>query len=96
MRFRDVGNPHTVEEVNPDNLAASFGPGVHLKALTVQLTGEPVTLGIRDRLPWLNDTSIGFYKAKIDPATGRELSVSVTGVEHKLTYQDFVRGHASE
>lgn len=94
VRFRDVGNPHTVEEVDPDNLAATFGPGVRLKALTVQLTGEPVTLGIRDRLPWLNDTSRGLFKAKVDPATGRRISSPITSINQELTYQDFVRPSA--
>ncbi len=53
VRFRNIADPRTVEEVNPDDLAASFGPGYRLKSLTVQMTDEPVTTGIEKRLPWL-------------------------------------------
>lgn len=91
VRFRDDRDPHTVEEVDPDNLAASFGRGVRLSALTVQLTDEPVVLDIRKRLPWLDDLSIGFYEPPKDPTTGRPVAVNVTELEHRLTYQDFLR-----
>lgn len=52
IRFRDIRDPATVEEVDPDNLAHSFGRGFKLKSLTVQLTDEPISQGITDRLPW--------------------------------------------
>lgn len=53
VRFRDVDDPTTVERVEPDDLAASFGDGVHLRRVTVQLTDDPVTKGITEILPWL-------------------------------------------
>jgi hypothetical protein len=52
VRFRDLTDPKTVEQVSPDNLAKSFGPGVKLKALTIQITDEPVTVGIEKRFAW--------------------------------------------
>lgn len=51
VRFRDIRDPRTVELVDPDNLAATFGPGYRLKSLTVQFTDAPVTTGIESRLP---------------------------------------------
>jgi hypothetical protein len=53
VRFGDLNDPTTVERVNPDDLAASFGPGVRLVRATIEITKEPVTTGIERRLPWL-------------------------------------------
>jgi hypothetical protein len=53
VRFRDIADPTSVEKVDPDNLAASFGEGVKLRRITVQLTDDPVTTGIEKRLGWL-------------------------------------------
>lgn len=52
VRFRNMADPTSVEQVDPDNLAASFGKGVKLKSLTVQMTDEPVTVGIEKRFSW--------------------------------------------
>ena len=53
VTFGDVGDPKTVEKVDPDDLAKSFGPGMTLKRITLQITDEPVTTGIEKRLGWL-------------------------------------------
>ena len=53
VRFRDIRDPKTVERVDPDDLTASFGPGVKLKHITVEITDDPVTTGMQKRLPWL-------------------------------------------
>lgn len=43
VTFRDPTDPQTVERVDPDDLAATFGPGVTLRRITVQMTDDPVT-----------------------------------------------------
>ena len=53
VRFRNLADPASVEEVDPANLAASFGSGVRLRRITVQVTDEAVTMGIEKRLGWL-------------------------------------------
>lgn len=55
VRFRDIRDPTSVEQVDPADLAKSFGPGYRLASLTVQVTDEPVTMGIRKRLGWLEE-----------------------------------------
>jgi hypothetical protein len=55
VRFRDPHNPATVEKVDPGNLAVNFGPGVKLGRVTVEITEDPVTVGIQEKLPWLSD-----------------------------------------
>lgn len=58
VRFRNATDPKTVERVDPDDLAKSFGAGTKLKALTVQLTSDPISRSIYRRLPWLR-TQVG-------------------------------------
>lgn len=53
VTFADPADPTSVQRVDPANLAASFGPGVTLKRITVAVTNDPVTTGIEKRLGWL-------------------------------------------
>lgn len=55
VTFGDIDDPTSVEEVDPDDLATTFGDGVSLKRITVQLTDDPVTTGIEQRLAWLSE-----------------------------------------
>ena len=54
LRFRDIKDPATAELVDPDNLAKSFGRGLRLVRVTIEITDEAVTRGIRKILPWLS------------------------------------------
>lgn len=58
VTFTDLSDPTSVAEVDPDDLAATFGKGVSLKRITVQITDDPVTTGIEKRLGWLIDPAI--------------------------------------
>ncbi|MEO5707982.1 MAG: hypothetical protein ABIT10_02645 [Alteraurantiacibacter sp.] len=53
VTFADLSDPTSVARVDPDDLAASFGEGVTLRRITMQLTSDPVTTGIEQRLVWL-------------------------------------------
>lgn len=53
VTFGDEADPTSVTLVDPDDLAASFGEGVRLKHMIVELTDDPVTNGIEERLGWL-------------------------------------------
>ena len=46
VTFADVADPTTVARLDPDNLAASFGPGVALRGMTLEITDDPVTKGV--------------------------------------------------
>jgi hypothetical protein len=67
VTFADPADPRTMRSVAPDNLAASLGPGFRLHRITAEVVpngfwpidfggplGEPVTRGIRAKLPWLD------------------------------------------
>lgn len=45
VTFGDVADPTSVRRVDPADLAASFGPGIRLKSITLEITDEPVTEG---------------------------------------------------
>lgn len=54
VTFADLNVPGSVRQVDPDNLAATFGPGVRLKSLTLTMTNENYTMGkVVKILPWL-------------------------------------------
>jgi hypothetical protein len=67
VTFADPADPASMRSVAPDDLEASLGPGYRLHRLTVEVVpngfwpidfggplGEPVTRGIRAKLPWLD------------------------------------------
>jgi hypothetical protein len=43
VHFGDINDPHTLAQVSPYDLAVSFGPGVTLKRVFLQLTDDPIT-----------------------------------------------------
>ena len=53
VRFRDIGDPSSLELVDPKNLAATYGRGVTLRQVTFEITDDAVTNGIETTLPWL-------------------------------------------
>jgi hypothetical protein len=67
VTFVDINDPTTVQRVDPDNLAATFGPGVSLKRITLEITDEKVMAGgIRKIVPWVS----GSPEPRLGPATG--------------------------
>jgi hypothetical protein len=55
VTFGDEADPTSVAEVEPDYLSAAFGEGVKLKRITAELTDDPMTTGIEERLVWLRN-----------------------------------------
>jgi hypothetical protein len=43
IRFSDINDPNSAGKVDPSNLAASFGAGVELKSVKLELTNDPIT-----------------------------------------------------
>lgn len=86
VTFTDIDDPSSVQRVDPANLAASFGPNIRLKRITVEVTDDDVTTGIEKRLRWLGS---GFPRIPLSdyPAVGTPLPLFAT-----LTKMDFIRG----
>jgi hypothetical protein len=56
VSFKDINDPKSVFEVNPDNLVSAFGAGYSLKSITLEITDHEVTKGVLEGvIPWLND-----------------------------------------
>jgi hypothetical protein len=53
VTFADIDNPKTVIEVDRNNLQATLGSGVSWNEITLESTDEPITTGIRAKLPWI-------------------------------------------
>ena len=81
VTFGDLADPTSVEKVDPDDLTATFGEGVNLKRITVQLTDDPVTIGIEERLNWLGK----YPEPSLDPSH----SLNDWGLPATLKHGDF-------
>lgn len=84
VTFDDVSDPRTVRQVEPDDLAASFGPGVRLKAVTLEITDDPVTEErVEALLGWL-----GIYP---ETRLFSEIRSTDFSIEAQLEQGDFIR-----
>jgi len=60
IAFRNLQDPTTAFQVDPDNLSTAFGPGTKLKSVTVARTWDGMTYGNIERmLPWLKQRGPG-------------------------------------
>jgi hypothetical protein len=83
VRFRDLSDPTSVELVDPSDLAASFGAGVKLERMSIEITDAPVTRGIEAVLPWLGNRGSQYI---IPPTFGPVAHLPLVKL---LTYNDF-------
>ena len=72
VRFRELDRPETLEAVAPDALDRAFGAGVKLKRISIQITNDPVTVGIKKRLPWLEE--VGRARGTLIPNPPRRMA----------------------
>lgn len=67
VTFADIADPTSVARVDPGDLAATFGVGVRLKAVTLEITRAEVTEGVVDALlTWLGP----YQEPGLCPQTG--------------------------
>lgn len=59
VRFRDINDPATVEQVTPSQMADDFGPGVVLKGISIAITDDRATEEIAAALPWIGRVRAG-------------------------------------
>jgi hypothetical protein len=85
VTFGDIADPASVRLVDPGDLAGSFGPGVRLKAVTLEVTDEAVTAGVVEGvLGWLDEAEF-----IIPPEVQPDLLEDATA-EQKLIPSDFI------
>lgn len=62
VTFSDLGDPSSVMTVDPNELEATLGPGVKWRRATIEISDEPITRGIEERLTWLSS----YYDRMLD------------------------------
>jgi hypothetical protein len=88
VMFTDLSDPKSVKEVKPDDLAASFGEGVALQSMTLEITDEDVAVDVVEKvLPWLA-TLHGRVKPIPEPISKNYIPIA----EEELYSGNFVRG----
>lgn len=85
VTFDDINNPETVREVDPDDLAATFGSGVSLSGLTLEITEDAITEGrLRSILKWLGPDP----EPHLVPGDGRTTTAPLA---MRINVGDFIR-----
>jgi hypothetical protein len=88
VRFRDTNDPASVQQVDPFDLAKSFGQGVRLKQASVEITDDPLTKEIESRLPWLIQKTQPSVRRSLIPSQGLQTLAESSTIE-LLGYQGF-------
>lgn len=84
VTFADINDPASVQQVDPDNLAASFGSGYSLKNITIEISDEGKTRGkVEQIINWLSEHP--------EPSVIPSISSTDFSFEAKLRHGDFVR-----
>ena len=86
VTFDDITRPETVRRVNPADLAAVFGAGVRLEAVTLEITEAAVTDGRVDQL-------LGWLGPFPEPALGAPTGGPIASAPfyRRVHMGDFVR-----
>ena len=85
VTFGDISDPTSVARVDPKDLEASFGPGVSLNSMTLEITDGPVTEGrVEAVLAWLGP----YPEPGLGPATGGTTNIPFY---HRVHMGDFIR-----
>ena len=87
VRFRDINAPVSVELVDPNDLSASFGSGVKLDGALIEITDQPVTLGLNKKLTWLESG----YEEKLLDNSGQGKPLGDLPPTATLTFGDVWR-----
>jgi hypothetical protein len=53
VTFFNPGDPGTVRLIRTDQLEQTFGPGVHWRGISVEMTTDAITHGIESKFPWV-------------------------------------------
>lgn len=72
VRFRDINNPATVEEVDPQNLAVTYGKGVALRRISIEITDKYEPSGIEKHFIWWDEYHSG--RKRLNGKTYKEIS----------------------
>ena len=87
VSFKNTSAPKSIFELQPEQIGRFF-PGVTFAGLDLQITTEPITWKVRDRLPWLNTTLSPGKMFPCDPP-GASRPFSQLPFDYLITPADF-------
>lgn len=79
VTFANPANPFSVFALDPDDLASTIGSGYRLRGIYLQVTDDPPSHQIGNRLPWLAnewDRYLGRYRNKSNGMLATKLTKS--------------------
>lgn len=91
VTFADINDPKSVIEVDPSDLQATLGSKIAWYEITLEITDEPVTTGIKAKLPWLP----AYFGKMLDGDTVRFYGARKT-LSNTLSTADFQRPEDSK
>jgi hypothetical protein len=92
VTFADINDPKSVAKLDPANLAAAFGPGHALKAITLEITKEKVSDGgVEQVLGWL----CGLHKSRARLNGSTSVGIFDNELSNNLDTGDFQVGECS-
>jgi len=53
VTFADLNDPQSMRVIQPGQLEAAFGPDVRFKRIWIEITRNPVTTALEQKLPFL-------------------------------------------
>jgi hypothetical protein len=85
VTFDDVSDVTTVLAVEPNNLEATLGAGVKWHRLTLEVTDEPLTTGLEQKLGWI-DSYYGYInRATLRHQNGRTSRLNPGSLKRSLS-----------
>lgn len=84
VTFANLSDPTSVRQVEPDDLAATFGLGYALKAIKLEVTQEPATAGMIDGL-------LGWLGPYPEPTIGAPIRGNDGVLYRAASHGDFIR-----
>jgi hypothetical protein len=70
VTFGNLSDPKTARVVRPDEFEKAFGPDVHFQRAWIEMTTDPVTRRIEQRLPWITDMKARGLGGRIETRPG--------------------------
>jgi hypothetical protein len=86
VTFANVDAPASVTIVDPNELEATLGAGVSWNEITLQITDEPITTGIVQKLPWL----VHYYDKNLRLDGDNVIWTKKKEISNKLGWECFV------
>jgi hypothetical protein len=83
IRFGNIDDPNSAEQLDPSNLAASFGAGVELKSVRLELTNDPITPVPAVWPAWLKKLDTNQYAAGGSSCWIKTTPLCLQGVDFK-------------